>query len=433
MVTFLTLLLGLVIGEHQIELAVDDRVASVEVWLDRALVGVVRGAPWRITCDLGKTLAPHLLEAVARDGAGREIDRAVQRVNLPREVAEVSLALRGGELGYRDVEIAWDAPPGIAPEEIRLYFDGEPLELAGRLAPLPPHDASTMHIVSAELVFAGQLRATEEVAFGGEFGEEVRTDLTAVPLVRRNAGVRRSLPSAGEVEAWLQVAGSAARVVAVEALPFELIVVRDRASLHLLRRLREPARKVRTIEREPVLRFVSSRPLFAKDDAGDWSGLFSVSQNVNTEAAGLGWVMTHRFFAPDQEGPVERLAEAVAVAGLQAAGSKRPRGVLLLTGERFIGEPEPGRDPVAIRGYLSALRVPFFYWRLDDGGDTSPDAWGDPTVIRDRVGLQRAVLEVVAALRPQFLAWLDGQHMPSDVTLEVSSSARVRLAGVDPH
>jgi hypothetical protein len=96
MVTFLTLLLGLVIGERQIELAVDDRVASVEVRLDRTLVGMVDGPPWSITCNLGEKLAPHPLEAVARDGEGREIDRAVQRVNLPREPAEVSLALRGG-------------------------------------------------------------------------------------------------------------------------------------------------------------------------------------------------------------------------------------------------------------------------------------------------------------------------------------------------
>ena len=90
MVTFLTLLLGLVIGEHQIDLAVDDRVASVEVLLDKTLVGVVRSPPWSITCDFGKTLAPHLLEAVGRDREGRELDRAVQRVNLPREPAEVN-------------------------------------------------------------------------------------------------------------------------------------------------------------------------------------------------------------------------------------------------------------------------------------------------------------------------------------------------------
>jgi hypothetical protein len=431
MVTFLTLLLGLVIGERRIELAADDRVVSVEVWLDRALVGVVRGPPWSIRCDFGTELAPHLLEAVARDRQGREIDRAVQRVNLPREPAEVSLALHGGQQGYRKVEIAWHATAGIDPERIHVYFDGEPLEVAGRFADLPPHDLSIMHIIAAELVFPGPLRATGELAFGGEFGEEVSTELTAVPLERRNPGARRGLPSAAEVESWLRIAGAAPRVVAVESLPFELIVVRDQASLHLLRRLLEPARRVAKTQRESVLRFVGSRPLFSDAADGTWSAVFSVSENVNTEGLGLGWALTHRFFGTDQEGILERVTEAVAVAGVQAAASNRPRGVLLVRGERGVEKADPGLDPLTIRDYLTALRVPFFYWRLDSSGDTTPDAWGVPTAVRDRQDLYRAAAEVSAALHPQFLAWLDGQHMPQDVTMQVSSSKRLRLAGVD--
>ena len=371
MVTFLTLLLGLVIGEHQIDLAVDDRVASVEVLLDKTLVGVLRSPPWSITCDFGKTLAPHLLEAVGRDREGRELDRAVQRVNLPREPAEVNLVLRGGERGYRAVEIVWEAPGAGEPEELRLYFDGEPLLVSDRRAALPPHDPQTVHVVTAEVVFSGQLRATAELAFGGEFGEEVRSELTGVPVVRRNSGGR--LPSVAELEAWLRIDGASPRVVAVESIPFELIVVRDQTSLHLLRRLREPASRAGKIQREQVLRFVSSRPVFAKAPDGTWSALFSVSENINAAGGGLGWAVTNRFFGTSQEGPIERLTEAVAVAGLQAAASNRPRGVLLVSGTRFAEEAEDGLDPLAIREYLATLHVPFFYWRLDEGGDATPD------------------------------------------------------------
>jgi hypothetical protein len=273
-------------------------------------------------------------------------------------------------------------------------------------------------------VFPGQLRATGELAFGGKFGEEVKSELTAVPVVPRNWGARRRLPSAEEIEGWLRVAGSAPRVVAVESVPFELIVVRDQTSLHLLRRLREPARKAAKIQREQVLRFVSSRPVFTMTRDGTWSALFSVSENVNPEGWGLGWATTNRFFGANQEGPVERLTEAVAVAGLQAAGSNRPRGVLLVSGTPFAEEVEPGLDPLAIRAYLATLHVPFFYWRLDQDADRTPDSWGNPRIVLSRDDLHRAAAEVAIELRPQFLVWLEG-----DVSTAAGSSKHLRLAG----
>jgi hypothetical protein len=352
-------------------------------------------------------------------------------VNLPRKAAEVTLALRGGEPGYREVEIAWHSVTGVDPEEIHVILDGAPLELDGRLAPLPAHDPSVLHILAAELVFPGQLRATAELAFGGEYGEEVRTELTAVPLERRGRSARRPLPSPAEVEGWLRVGNAPAPVVAVESVPFELIVVRDEASLHLVRRLREPARKAPKAEREFVLRFVSSSPLWTSAADGTWSAVFSISQDLNHEGPGLRWALTNRFFGADQEGRHERLTEAVAVAGLQAAGSNRPRAVLLVAGERFVEGAQPGFEPAAIREYLAALRVPFFYWRLDEGADTTPDPWGLPRIVRDRYDLQRAVAEMLVELRPQFLAWLDGQHMPQDVSMAGSSTANVRLAGAE--
>jgi hypothetical protein len=329
------------------------------------------------------------------------------------------------------VEIAWQSVAGIDPEEIHVLLDGAPLELDGRLAPLPAHDPSVMHILVAELVFPGQLRATAELAFGGEYGEEVRTELTAVPLEWPGRSARRPLPSPAEVESWLRVRDAPARVVAVEGLPFELVVVRDEASLDLVRRLRAKSRRAPKAERQFVLRFVSSSPLWTRAADGTWSAVFSISQNLNDEGPGLRWALTNQFFEANQEGRHERLTEAVAVAGLQAAGSNRPRAVLLVAGERFVEGAQPGFSPAAIREYLEALRVPFFYWRLDQGADTTPDPWGLPRMVSNRYDLQSAVIEMLVALRPQFLAWLDGQHMPQDVAVAVSSTANVRLAGVD--
>lgn len=385
--------------------------------------------PWSITCDFGETLAPHLLEAIGRDGKGRELDRATQRVNLPREPAEVSLALHGGEQGYRAVQIAWDAPGDVQPEEIHLYFDGEPIEVSGAVAALPPHDRLAMHVIAAELVFPGQVRATGELAFGGQFGEELRSELTAIPLERVDQVGLKRLPSAVEVEGWLRVGGAAPRIVAVERGPFELIVVRGEASLHPLRNLGGRTRSAGKYRRDDQLRFVSSRPLLVKAADGSWSALYSVSQNLNENGVGLARAMTRAFFGASQEGEIERLTDAVAVAGVRAAGSSRPRGVLLVTATRFAKETEPGVDPLAIRNYLAALRVPFFYWRIDESGDATPDDWGTPRAVRDREDLHRAASELASALRPQFLIWLDGEHMPGDVTTVAASSTPLRLAG----
>jgi hypothetical protein len=429
MVTFLTLLLGLVVGEQKVELAVDDRVASVEVWLDGAIVGVLRGPPWSITCDFGKRLAPHLLEAVARDSGGREMDRAVQRVNLPRAPAEVSLALHGGEHGYRAVEIAWSSPGKVNPEEMHLFFDGEPLEVSGPLVALPPHDPKTTHVISVELIFPRQVRATAGLAFGGEFGEDVSSELTAVSLEPDVSTGDRRLPSAEQVETWLRAGGATPRVVAVERGPFELFVVRDGSSFQSLRGLGAKIRAGVSSARKDAFHFVASRPHLARGADGSWFSLFPVSTNVNATRAGLPWALTHVFFKSHQQGRNEELTGAVAVAGVEAAGSRRPRGLLLVRGAGPIAESKPGLDPVSVREYLSALRVPFFYWRIDENDDATPDSWGTPTIVRGVRDLRRAESELAAALRPQFLAWLDGSHMPDQVTTTPAASTLVRLAG----
>jgi hypothetical protein len=430
MVTFLTLLLGLIVGERRIDLAVDERVASVEVWLDRSLVGVVRAPPWSLTCDFGEALVPHLLEAVARDAEGRELHRAVQRVNLPRDPAEVTLVLRASEeAGQREVEVVWSAPGQRAPEEIQLHFDGEPLQVLGRRAALPPHDLRRMHIVTAQLVFAGQLRATAELAFGGEFGEQMTSELTAIALEPDTRSWVRRLPSAAAVAADLRVAGAAPLVVAVERGPVELVVVRAAASLAPLRRLRRQIDTSAGLRDQDVMRVVSSRPLFVAGD-GDWAGLFSVSQDLNRAGGGLGWALTNLFFDAGEEGSIERLDEAVAVAGLRAAASNRPRAVLLVNagdaGEEGEG-PSLELGPAAVREYLAALRVPFFYWRV--GAEATADGWGTPTPVRNGHDLEAAAAKLGSTLRRQFVAWLDGQHLPVDVTTAGTPSAPLRLAG----
>jgi hypothetical protein len=94
-ISFVTLLLGIAVGMRPVEVATDPAVASVEFRLDGRLLAVLTAPPWRMLADFGAPL-PHDLVAVARNGEGAEIGRAVQCINVPRSMAEATLTLLPG-------------------------------------------------------------------------------------------------------------------------------------------------------------------------------------------------------------------------------------------------------------------------------------------------------------------------------------------------
>jgi hypothetical protein len=437
MVTFLTLLLELTVGVKPVQLAVDHRVASVELRLDGATVATLTGEPWTASCDFGPALLPHHLEAIARDASGEVLHRALQRVNLPREAAEATLLLIGGADGYQGAELSWKSIDQTDPEEILVFFDGEPLAVDGRRVTLPKYDAKAVHVLAAELRFGRDMQARVEVAFGGEYGEEVRSELTAVPIELRDT---RKLPDAAVLEAWLRVDGQPVHVAAVERGPRELLVVREEASLTELRSLGRQAagtgprrggsvqqRMTAGIDVRDTLRLVDTRPQWLRTPEGGWTGVFRVSPNLNTPRTGLGWTLTNLFVRDDKERLEERLNEAVAVAGLHAAGTNRIRAVLLVRAEESADSPSMF-EAENVRGFLRALRVPFFYWRLGPPREGA-DPWGEPTVIRGWGGVHTAVGAMMDVVRPQFLVWVDGLHRPGDVELAADAPPDLRLAG----
>jgi hypothetical protein len=196
MIHFVTLFLTLTLGSHPVEIAVtDDRVASVEVLLDGRSVGTVTGTEWTVECDFGDELKPHLLVAVARDAEGREIDRVEQRVNLPRPVAEVGVALEGGGAEPYRARILWESVDRSLPTRVSLALDGVALEGEFEdVLELPALDDSRVHILEAELALNETVLARSEVAFGGPFGAEVSTELTAPPGARSRRSVSSERP-----------------------------------------------------------------------------------------------------------------------------------------------------------------------------------------------------------------------------------------------
>jgi hypothetical protein len=440
-VAFLTFLLGLTVGVQRIELAVDHRVASVELLLDGQRVALIQGEPWVAECDFGRALLPHHLEAVARDADGNELDRALQRVNLPRAAAEATMRLEEGADGYTGAVLSWRAADESDPEEIQVRFDGEPLAVDKGRVSLPRHDRKSVHVLTAELIFHDQLRAEVEVAFGGDYGEEVSTELTAVAL---ELDSWKSLPSAAEVESWLRIGGQPARVVAVESGPREVVLVRDDASKVTLRslgrqtsgtgprRTQSASRMSAGLDVKDTLRLTGTHPVLAPIKGGGFTMLFPMSANVNSHTSGLGFSLTNLFFRVEAQEREELVAEAVAVAGLRAVASNRERALILVRSTEAPPPPAGSLDPANVRGFLSALGVPFFYWTVGPTRDGAADAWGQAKAVRGWGGVHLAVGELIEALRPQFLVWVEGLHKPTDVTLTPGAPAGLRRAGAAP-
>jgi hypothetical protein len=122
---FVTLLLGLLSGPHEVALHVEPGVTKVEVRLDGAPAGTLAAPPWTLDVDFGHGLAPRVLEAVAFDASGTEIGRARQTVNLPRAQAEATISL---ERDARGVPVAalvhWQGVLGARPWALRASLDG---------------------------------------------------------------------------------------------------------------------------------------------------------------------------------------------------------------------------------------------------------------------------------------------------------------------
>ena len=82
MISFATLLLGLLMGPRSVELTVGGPVARVELLLDGASVAVLSSPPWAHDVDFGPRPEPHELVAVALDAEGKELAREIGRAHV---------------------------------------------------------------------------------------------------------------------------------------------------------------------------------------------------------------------------------------------------------------------------------------------------------------------------------------------------------------
>jgi hypothetical protein len=445
-IAFLTLFLGLTLGPQPIELTVIGPVASVELLLDGAPAGRLTGPPWRGEINFGSSLVPHELVARGLDEQGIEVTRAQQWINLPRPPAEVEILLENEAAGRpAAARLTWQSLTGESPSAIAVTFDDKPLTLAsGGRVQLPAWDPEASHVLTAELRFSGAVTARQDVVFGGRWGEQVATELTAVP-VRLRPG--QALPAPERMQGWFRAGGRSLNVAAVDEGPAELLVVRDLAIQNALDKLlaggsrARPTLNMRGAEfdqRSPdYRRFSMTLPKqdtvrliwpVAKAIAGASLPveLFDTSRDLDAREGGLLWFLARSI--PGVGDPSrQRLADAVAVAGLQALYANRRRAVLLVLSEQPVDTSRS--DPALVRRYLEAIRVPLVVWTLGDPASPAATAWGVAEKISAVGRMQKAFSRLEQELAGQRIVWVDGRLLPQAIELSPEAAAAVEIVG----
>ena len=240
-VAFLSLFLGLTSGDQRVLLAVQGRVAQVQVLLDGREVATLDSPPWIAPLALGPILAPHELVARALDEKGAEIARARQWINMPRPPAEAKILLERDAKGrVRAASIAWQNLLGEAPTSIAVSFDGHRIPIdALRRVVIPPYAEDVSHILTVELEFESGVSSRDDLAIGGGAGEEARSELTAVPL---RLTARRKLGADGVRGGPARARQAAARRRRSRRAACRSAIVRDESALESFSRLRRRGR-----------------------------------------------------------------------------------------------------------------------------------------------------------------------------------------------
>jgi hypothetical protein len=456
MVAFATLVLGLVLGVQPVTVIAAAPVTSVEILLDGEVVGTATAeSSWTVPVDFGGELAPHELVAVARNEEGEELERARQPINLPRSPAEAELVIEGVEDGEGAVaRVTWQSVAEPEPRSVTAVFDGRPLEVRDpRRIELPTFDPRQLHFLRVELDFGEIVSTAVEATFGGVYQNRTQTELTAVPVrLDEEAGPL----AVGDLGGWFAgPGGEPLDAVAVEEGPAEVVMILDRAAqweLWDLARTWLPAsatvrrgtgrarasdplpagegrpdvsslRFDMRLREDQTLRFLWPVPRQLERD-GNLVELFPRSEEHPPAHGGVFWLAVEAHQPPFARSE-QRLADAVAVAGMAAVARAQRRAVVLLLGESPVDASR--FDPPVVRRYLERIGVPLKVWSVAEPTEEVRRAWGDVRTVDARHRFTDAVEELVDGLETQRILWIEGRHLPQHVVLTDRARGLQRL------
>jgi hypothetical protein len=446
MITFLTIFLGLVTGVHVVELAVGDpEVVRIEVLLDGEQVAELRQPPWQVTLDLGPELRVRRLEARGFDREGKLRGSAVQRINVPRERSELEILLERDAEGRAVAgRLVWHSVDAAAPEALRVTFAGVDLPIqSGGVFSIPEYESTVPQLLQAELTAVG-VTTRAHVVLGGGGSENVARELTTLLI---EADDPKQVPTTEEIHTRLSSAGGEAfEIVAVEQPGADVVMVQDLdwTTQGLLNRLRQemlaprvaqthrptglksrdefrimfPIPEVVETASTPSVHFPQSPNLWAGQEQETFSRGAAQRQIATPIPQGLLVaipVNAERRIDTSRQ----RLADAVAAAGVAVAGARRGRLVILVVGDDPVDESRA--TPNEVRRYLADLQVPLVVWGAtrDAGAE-----WGDVRPVTNRMQLTQAIREVREILDRQVVVWLEGQAALGGATMAPSAMAR---------
>jgi hypothetical protein len=422
-IVFLTLFLGLTMGRQPVAVSVTGAPAArVEITLDGKPAAMIARAPWKASVDFGDRLLPRRLVARALDENGNELARVEQRVNLPRRVSEASLVMEGNA-----ARLVWQSLENEKPKDIHWMLDGERIASNSTRVSLPAYDPEKPHLLRAVATSTSGLVAEAEFVFGGGLSDSAGASLTPIPV--------RIEKSDAEIRNAITVNGEPAQIVAIEKLPADIIFVREPSLSNFAFRIDVESRvhgregfdvvggTTVPLNRQQGTRFIW--PVAIRTKGTTEADLFASSRTFMVgDAPGMRNVLG-RVSAPQSENL--RFADAVAVAGLQAAGSRRPRAVVLITGANYRDWSQ--LPPEKAREYLGSIGVPLYVWTV---GGATPEAWGEPRRVDGGNRVSDAARDLLDDVQHQRIVWIAGDHMLGDVRVTSDSVRPLWLSPMNP-
>jgi len=412
-IVFLTVFLGLTMGRQPVGMTVTGPVARVEITLDGTRVATLTRAPWTANVDFGSRLLPPRLIARALDENGDELARVEQRVNVPHTPSEAALVLES-----RSARLVWQSLDTEKPKDVQWTLDGARLNATSLRASLPQLDLEKPHVLRAVATSASGHVADAELVFGGGLTGVASAALTAVPLrVERDADVNDTI----------SVRGAPAEIVAVERLPADIIFVRDPSLGDLAFRIDVESRVHRRSGFDRLVTPATAAPATRREGA---RFIWPVATRTRGTAAADLFPSSRTFMVADApairsvlanvSAPAAdtlRFADAVAVAALQAAGSRRPRAVVLIIGAQH--RDASRLTPRQTKEYLASIGVPLFVWTASGA---APADWGEARRIDGSDRLRDAAADLLEEVHRQRIVWITGDAMLDEIS--VSGGAR---------
>jgi len=438
-IAFLTLFLGLALGPQEIKLSASDSVKRIELRLDGNVAATMTAPPWVARVNLGKALTPHRLTAVAFDAKGEQLAAVDQKINVPRATTEARIVVQHDRAGVpRKARVVWTSVASSTARSLSVDLDGTPLQVAKDFTVTLPKLSDTPHVLRAKVVTSSGDYGEATTLVGTSLAAESESQLTAVAVEMLKPQPKRDTAS------LLRAGGKPLKVIAIDKVSAEVIFVRHPSEKEAAMRLDILSRVNRRSssggdmnvammtgveDRSDVhlapdddIRFLW--PTVSEGTGAMKAALFPSSRSVDTGDHGLRWWLSH-ISAPDA--PNHRYADAVAVAGLQALGSRRARAVVLVIGEDY--RDASALAPPAARAYLDQIGVPLLVWCIADATKmpAAAKAWGEIEDVSTMEKLRDATRRLNALLARQQIVWAEGDFLPQEIALGPSAGDAIRL------